>query len=104
LLSEHMYFPAISPFLSDWVTYTVASSHKQYTFTRVYKCAYKLTRDRKLQRTRLNSATHVSYMHTLRVSTLLHVHRSKGSRKHLLHVLKLINERYCTLIGQSLIY
>ena len=21
LLSEHMYFPAISPFLSDWVTY-----------------------------------------------------------------------------------
>jgi len=23
LLSEHMYFPAISPFLSDWVTITL---------------------------------------------------------------------------------
>jgi len=33
LLSEHMYFPAISPFLSDWVTYTpyTALHHTQPT-------------------------------------------------------------------------
>jgi len=33
LLSEHMYFPAISPFLSDWVTYIVDVS--VYDFSQI---------------------------------------------------------------------
>jgi len=40
----------------------------------------------------------VSYMYSPRVSTLLHAHRSKGSRVHLLRILRLINERLCTCI------
>jgi len=43
--------------------------------------------------------TCVSYMHTSHVLTLLHAHRSKGSRMQLLCVLKLINERYYSISG-----
>jgi len=40
-------------------------------------------------------------MHTPRVSTLLHAHRSKGSRVQLLYMLKLINEWYCIYSGMA---
>ena len=32
LLSEHMYFPAISPFLSDWVTNSNETREVPYTY------------------------------------------------------------------------